>query len=134
MLPWDQPSPLSDADQRNLLEEIVALIHNQKGATPTNFLLRLLRTSMILHASPSCREKLEKQIGVQLDQAALEDLLIPKMGYSLETLYDIDCVQRILDHFVLVDHEALDSSSNYIVDEGQLMGRFPSFDPNDNGS
>ncbi|XWS07959.1 hypothetical protein CRYUN_Cryun41cG0035900 [Craigia yunnanensis] len=41
---------------------------------------------------------------------------------SLETLYDIDCVQRILDHFVLVDHEALDSSSNYIVDEGQLMG------------
>ncbi|OMO70998.1 hypothetical protein COLO4_28416 [Corchorus olitorius] len=44
------------------------------------------------------------------------------MGYSVETLYDIDCVQRILDHFVLVDHEAVESSSNYIVDEGQLMG------------
>ncbi|XP_022764588.1 BTB/POZ domain-containing protein At5g03250-like [Durio zibethinus] len=115
-------SPLSDADQRNLLEEIVALIPNQRGATPTNFLLRLLRTSMILHAGPSCREKLEKQIGAQLDQAALEDILIPNMGYSLETLYDIDCVQRILDHFVLVNHEVLESSSNYIVDEGQLMG------------
>ncbi|XVF75561.1 hypothetical protein PTKIN_Ptkin13bG0196700 [Pterospermum kingtungense] len=112
----------SDADQRNLLEEIVALIPNQKDATPTNFLLRLLRTSMILHARPSCRERLEKQIGAQLDQAALEDLLIPNIGYSLDTLYDIDCVQRILDHFVLVDHEALDTSSSYIVDEGQLMG------------
>ena len=120
--PGSTVSILSDADQRNLLEEIVALIPNQKGATPTNFLLRLLRTSMILHARPSCQEKLEKQIGSQLDQAALEDLLIPNMGYSLETLYDIDCIQRILDHFVLVDHEALDSSSNYIVDEGQLMG------------
>ncbi|XVF23620.1 hypothetical protein REPUB_Repub13aG0055200 [Reevesia pubescens] len=115
-------SPLPDADQRNLLEEIVALIPNQKGATPTNFLLRLLRTSMILNARPSCREKLEKQIGAQLDQAALEDLLIPNMGYYLETLYDIDCVQRILDHFVLVDHEALESSSNYMVDEAHLIG------------
>lgn len=115
-------SPQSDVDQRNLLEEIVALLPTQKGSTPTNFLLRLLRTSMILHARPSCQEKLEKQIGVQLDQAALEDLLIPNMGYSLETLYDTDCVQRILDHFVQVDHEELESSSNYIVDEGQLMG------------
>ncbi|XP_021295941.1 BTB/POZ domain-containing protein At5g03250-like [Herrania umbratica] len=125
---WDHAAPgstvsgLSDADQRNLLEEIVALIPNQSGATTINFLLRLLRTSMILHASLSCQEKLEKQIGAQLDQAALEDLLIPNMGYSVETLYDIDCVQRILDHFVLVDNEAVDSGSNYIVDEGQLMG------------
>ncbi|OMO86786.1 hypothetical protein CCACVL1_09470 [Corchorus capsularis] len=114
--------PLSETDQRNLLEEIVELVPNEKGGTPTNFLLRLLRTSMILCARPSCREKLEKLIGAQLDQAALEDLLIPNMGYSVETLYDIDCVQRILDHFVLVDHEAVESSSNYIVDEGQLMG------------
>ncbi|XP_022744106.1 BTB/POZ domain-containing protein At5g03250-like isoform X2 [Durio zibethinus] len=120
--PGSPVSILSHADQRNLLEEIVALIPNQKGATPTNFLLRLLRTSMILHAMPSCREKLEKQIGAQLDQAALADLLIPNVGYSLETLYDIDCFQRILDHFIRVDHEALDCSSNYMVGEGQLMG------------
>ncbi|KAL1150207.1 hypothetical protein V6Z11_A10G241500 [Gossypium hirsutum] len=111
----------SDADQRNLLEEIVALVPTQKGATPTNFLLRLLRTSMVLQARPSCQDKLEKQIGAQLDQAALEDLLIPNVGYSMETLYDIDCVQRILDHFARVDNEPLDPS-NYIIDEGQLMG------------
>ncbi|PPD73790.1 hypothetical protein GOBAR_DD29284 [Gossypium barbadense] len=111
----------SDADQRNLLEEIVALVLTQKGATPTNFLLRLLRTSMVLQARPSCQDKLEKQIGAQLDQAALEDLLIPNIGYSMETLYDIDCVQRILDHFAHIDNEPLDPS-NYIIDEGQLMG------------
>ncbi|XP_015877189.3 BTB/POZ domain-containing protein At5g03250 [Ziziphus jujuba] len=111
----------SDADQRNLLEELVELLPDQKGVTPTNFLLRLLRTSMILHASPSCRENLEKRIGAQLDQAVLEDLLIPNMGYSVETLYDIDCIQRILDHFMLLDRDSTDCASNF-VDEGQLMG------------
>ncbi|XP_039038902.1 BTB/POZ domain-containing protein At5g03250-like [Hibiscus syriacus] len=115
-------SHLSDMDQRHLLEEIVALIPTQKGATPTNFLLRLLRTSMILRARPPCQEKLERQIGAQLDQAALEDLLIPNIGYSMETLYDIDCAQRILDHFIRVDQESLNSSSSYVIDEGQLMG------------
>ncbi|KAL5733505.1 hypothetical protein ACOSQ2_033197 [Xanthoceras sorbifolium] len=110
----------SDADQKNLLEEIVELLPDQKCVTPTKFLLRLLRTSMILHASPACRENLEKRIGAQLDQAALEDLLIPNMGYSVETLYDIDCVQRILDHFMLLNNDTMDS--NCIVDEGQLIG------------
>ncbi|KAG7998548.1 hypothetical protein I3843_01G263800 [Carya illinoinensis] len=112
-------SASSDLNQRNLLEEIVELLPIGRGVTATNFLLRLLRTSMILHASQSCRENLEKRVGAQLDQAALEDLLIPNMGYSVETLYDIDCVQRILDHFMLVDH---DSNTNCMVYEGQLMG------------
>ncbi|CAN1332148.1 BTB/POZ domain-containing protein At5g03250 [Linum perenne] len=104
------------ADQRNLLEDIVELLPDQKGIAPTKFLLRLLRTAILLHASPSCRDNLEKRIGAQLDQAVLEDLLIPNVGYSTETLYDIDCVQRLLDHFMLVDQ------ANYMLDEGQLTG------------
>lgn len=127
--PGSTISSPSDVDQRNLLEEIVELLPNEKGVTPTNFLLRLLRTSIILQASPSCRENLEKRIGAQLDQAALEDLLIPNTGYSVETLYDIDCVQRILDHFMLADRDSIDSNSNCIVDEGQLMGGSHSLTP-----
>ncbi|XP_062110257.1 BTB/POZ domain-containing protein At5g03250-like [Humulus lupulus] len=118
-----------DADQRNLLEEIVRLLPYQKGVTPTNFLLRLLRTSMILHTNLSCRDNLEKRIGAELDQVVLEDLLIPSMGYSMETLYDIDCVQRILDHFMIVDRETSDSTSNSVVDEGQLVGGSHSLTP-----
>lgn len=118
--PGSTISATSDADQRNLLEEVVQLLPDQKDVTPSKFLLRLLRTAMILHASPSCRENIEKRVGAQLDQAALEDLLIPNMGYSMETLYDIDCVQRILNHFMVVDHD--DHMPSYTVDEGQLMG------------
>lgn len=114
------PTP-SEADQRVLLEEIVELIPNQRGVTQTKFLIRLLRTSMILHASPSCRENLEKRVGLQLDQATVDDLLIPNMGYSVETLYDVDCFQRILEHFMSLEQSSVAPSPTTIVEENQLM-------------
>ncbi|KAL8162419.1 hypothetical protein V2J09_013908 [Rumex salicifolius] len=93
------PTP-PESDQRNLLEEIVAMLPTQKGVTQTKFLLRLLRSAMVLHASPSCTENLEKRVGAQLDQASLVDLLVPNMGYDTEMTYDVDCVQRIVDYFM----------------------------------
>ncbi|XP_019158606.1 PREDICTED: BTB/POZ domain-containing protein At5g03250 [Ipomoea nil] len=94
----------SETDQKALLEEIVGLLTSQKGVVETRFVLRLLRTAMMLQTSQLCRESLERRVGMQLDQASLDDLLIPNIGYSVETLYDIDCFQRILDHFMLMDH------------------------------
>ncbi|GAB2276769.1 hypothetical protein Dimus_011485 [Dionaea muscipula] len=137
------PSPSDHVDlhqQRNLLEEMVELLPEQKraaaaaaaAAVPTKFLLGLLRTSMILNASKSCRENLEKRVGAQLDQAAVEDLLIPNTGgYSAaETLYDIDCVQRILDHFMLLDKDVNDYASAAIGgDEAHLLGGSHSLTP-----
>ncbi|PIN00016.1 hypothetical protein CDL12_27483 [Handroanthus impetiginosus] len=112
----------SESDQRSLLEEIVELLPTQKGVVHTRFLLRLLRTAMVLQANQMCRENLERRIGLQLDQAALEDLLIPNMGYSVETLYDIDCFQRILDHFMSIDQASSTTSPcNNIVEESQLI-------------
>ncbi|KAL5569331.1 hypothetical protein UlMin_025906 [Ulmus minor] len=127
--PGSSMSSPSDSDQRNLLEEIVELLPNQKGVTPTNFLLRLLRTSLMLQTSPSCLDNLEKRIGSQLDQASLEDLLIPSMGYTVETLYDIDCVQRILDYFMIMDRDTNDCTSSSMIDEGQLVGGSHSLTP-----
>uniref|UniRef100_A0A7N1A0L0 Uncharacterized protein n=1 Tax=Kalanchoe fedtschenkoi TaxID=63787 RepID=A0A7N1A0L0_KALFE len=115
----------SEADQRALLEEIVELLPLQKGVTSTKYLLRLLRTAMILQASPTCRENLERRVGFQLDQASLVDLLIPNMGYSAETLYDIDCVQRILDNF-LSSQPITAASSPCIVEEGHETDIHPS--------
>ena len=63
-----------------------------------------------------------------MDEAALEDLLIPNVGYSVETIYDIDCVQRILDHFMLMDQSMLATSPS-ILNEGQLMASSPSLTP-----
>lgn len=107
----------SEPNQKALLEEIVALLPNKKGVTPSKYLLRLLRTGMILHASPSCIENLEKRVGSQLEQAELVDLLIPNTGYSVETLYDVDCVQRIVDHFMSLYQPITASTSPCITEE-----------------
>lgn len=110
----------SETDQKALLEEIVELLTSQKGVVETRFLLRLLRTAMMLQTSQLCRESLEKRVGMQLDQASLDDLLIPNIGYSVETLYDIDCFQRILDHFMLID-QASAADTPIIMEETQIM-------------
>ncbi|KAG2401791.1 BTB/POZ domain-containing protein [Vigna angularis] len=111
----------SEADQRNLIEEIVELLPNEKGIAPTKFLLGCLRTAMALYASSSCCSSLEKRIGSQLDEADLEDLLIPNIGFSMETVHDIDCVQRMLDHFMIVEHDLIDTTSNDIEEERQIV-------------
>jgi len=112
----------SEADQRNLIQEIVELLPNEKGIAPTKFLLGCLRTAMALYASSSCCSSLEKRIGSQLDEADLEDLLIPNIGYSMETVHDVDCVQRMLDHFMIVEHDLIDITSNDTEEERRIVG------------
>lgn len=118
---------LSEEDQKTLLEEIDRLLPLQKGLVPTKFLFGLLKTGKILRAEASCISNLEKRIGMQLDQATLEDLLMPNISYSMETLYDVDCVHRILEHFLAVDG-VVGGGSPGSVDDGELMGS-PSLTP-----
>ncbi|KAK1369018.1 BTB/POZ domain-containing protein [Heracleum sosnowskyi] len=98
-----------------------------KGLVPTNILFGLLRTAMILRASPTCISNLEQRIGMQLHQATLEDLLMPNFSYTMETLYNVECVQRILQHFLAMDQVNAGASPNSL-DDGQLIGS-PSLTP-----
>ncbi|KAL0303171.1 UNVERIFIED_CONTAM: BTB/POZ domain-containing protein [Sesamum radiatum] len=72
---------------------------------------------------------LGKEDRAQLDEAVLQDLLIPNTGYSVETLYDIECVQRIVNHFLFVDREDDDSNFNSVVEEDQLADSSHSLTP-----
>ncbi|GLT51047.1 hypothetical protein SLA2020_244940 [Shorea laevis] len=120
-------APPSEEEQKLLLEEIDSLLPMQKGLVSTKFLSGLLRTAMILRSNPSCISNLKKRIGMQLDQANLEDLLMPNFSYSMETLYNVDCVQRILEHFLAMD-QITGGASPCSVDDGQLIGS-PSLTP-----
>ncbi|KAJ8770744.1 hypothetical protein K2173_021391 [Erythroxylum novogranatense] len=111
----------SESQQREELETIVSNLPMQKSSRSstqtTTFLFGLLRTANILNASERCRSTLEKKIGLQLEQATLDDLLIPSYSYLNETLYDVACFERILAYF----SEALDE----IGIEGQDGVRSP---------
>ncbi|GFP80972.1 BTB/POZ domain-containing protein at5g66560 [Phtheirospermum japonicum] len=94
----------TEDEQRELLETIVSNLPKEKtspsSSNATRLLFGLLRTAYILNASEACKLKLEKKIGSQLEQATLDDLLIPSYSYLNETLYDVDCVERILGYFL----------------------------------
>ncbi|KAK3003492.1 hypothetical protein RJ639_018823 [Escallonia herrerae] len=93
----------SENEQRELIETVIANLLQEKtswSSTATRILFGLLRTANILNASEECKAALEKKIGSQLEQATLDDLLIPSYSYLNETLYDVDCVERILGYFL----------------------------------
>lgn len=105
---WKQSTstslPPSEDEQRELLETIIFNLPHEKrlasSTTAMKFLFGLLRTANILNVAETYRDALEKKIGSQLEQATLDDLLIPSYSYLNETLYDVDCVERILGYFL----------------------------------
>ncbi|KAK6116198.1 hypothetical protein DH2020_050054 [Rehmannia glutinosa] len=94
----------TENEQRELLETIISNLPKEKtspsSSNATRLLFGLMRTAYILNASEACRLTLEKKIGSQLEHATLDDLLIPSYSYLNETLYDVDCVERILGYFL----------------------------------
>ncbi|KAL6637812.1 hypothetical protein ACP70R_025384 [Stipagrostis hirtigluma subsp. patula] len=93
----------SEVEQRELLEAVVASLPADKcsGRVVTaKFLFALLRTAHILRASGAARAALERKAATQLEQATLEDVLIPSYSGAAETLYDVDCVERVVRYFL----------------------------------
>lgn len=90
-------------EQRILVETIVSLLPPEKNTASCTFLFGLLRTAIILDTTIACRLDLERRIGMQLDQATLDDLLIPSFSYTGDTLFDVDIVQRIVINFLQQD-------------------------------
>ncbi|XP_042448056.1 BTB/POZ domain-containing protein At5g66560-like [Zingiber officinale] len=124
------PMP-SETEQKELLETIINnLPHSNKkisscssGQFTTRFLFGLLRTANILRASEDSRTVLERKIASHLEHATLDDLLMPSYSYLVETLYDVDCVERILSYFLeeLEATAATADSANDGSEEGLQM-------------
>lgn len=124
--PSSSSTAASENEQREILETLTSNLPLDKSSisatttTTTRFLFGLLRTAIILNASESCRDLLERKIGSQLERATLDDLLVPSYSYLNETLYDVDLVERILSHFL----DSLEQQSNAVLVEAD--GRSPS--------
>ncbi|XP_027347483.1 root phototropism protein 3-like isoform X1 [Abrus precatorius] len=104
----DDTSSLQAKDQRMIIESLISIIPPQKDSVSCSFLLRLLKMANMLKVAPALITELEKRVGMQFEQASLADLLIPCYSKS-ETAYDVDLVQRLLEHFLV--QEQTESSS-----------------------
>ncbi|KAH0732010.1 hypothetical protein KY289_003198 [Solanum tuberosum] len=99
-------------DQRMIVESLISILPQQKDSVSCSFLLRLLRMANMLKVAPALITELEKRVGMQFEQATLADLLIPSYNKS-ETMYDIDLVQRLLEHFIIQEQTESSSPSRY---------------------
>lgn len=114
--------------QRVIVEAIVSLLPTQsrKSSVPMAFLSSLLKTAISASASTACRSDLERRIGLQLDQAILEDILIPanSHGNNHGPIYDTDSILRIFSIFLNLDED--DDEDNHLRDESEMVYDFDS--------
>ncbi|CAN8285750.1 unnamed protein product [Cochlearia groenlandica] len=106
--------------QRIVLESIVGLLPTQanRSSIPISFLASLLKTAIGCGTSLSCRSDLERRISHQLDQAILEDILIPG------ALYDTDSVQRIFSMFLNLEEEEEEEDGDVVEETEMAMYDF----------
>jgi len=108
----DTQTETAASEQRRVVESLISIIPPQKDCVSCSFLLRLLRLAVMLRAAPALVTEVEKLVGMQLDQAALADILVPSYPYARrsDAAYDVDLVQRLVEQFV-VQEQPLSSSS-----------------------
>ncbi|PPS02716.1 hypothetical protein GOBAR_AA17947 [Gossypium barbadense] len=89
----------SSDEKREVLEIVIDMLYTlDPSSISCKSLFGVLRPVLRSNISKSCRNKLESMIGSQLDQATIDNLLIPSYGRSY--LYDVNLVLRFLKAFL----------------------------------
>ncbi|XP_043713683.1 root phototropism protein 3-like [Telopea speciosissima] len=126
----EDPPGVQIREQRMIIESLISIIPAQKDSVTCSFLLRLLRMANMLKVAPALVTELEKRVGMQFEQATLPDLLIPSYNKS-ETLYDVDLVHRLLEHFLVQEQtEPLSPSMESFTEKHTYEGNLRSNAPN----
>lgn len=87
-------------EKRKIVETVVDMLYTLDWSSVSyKSLFRILRVSMSLNINKSSKNKLESMIGSQLDQATLDNLLVPS-PYGINYLYDVNLVLRFLKAFL----------------------------------
>ena len=65
-------------EQKAIIESLVSLLPPQHEAISCKFLLQMLKVANVYSASPALISELEKRVGMMLEEANVNDLLIPR--------------------------------------------------------
>ncbi|XP_059624278.1 BTB/POZ domain-containing protein DOT3 [Cornus florida] len=108
----------NNKDQRMIIESLVSILPPQKEAASCKFLLWMLKMAIAYSASPALISELEKRVGMVLENANVNDLLIPSCRIGDQgdpinspeerTMHNIDVVQRIIDYFLMHEQQQHD--------------------------
>lgn len=96
-----QASNATTNEKSKLIETLVNLLFLlDRSFVSCKGLFGVLRVALGVNISKCCRSRLESMIGSQLDQATLDNLLVPSSG-GVNILYDVNLVMRFLQSFLI---------------------------------
>ncbi|XVF67453.1 hypothetical protein PTKIN_Ptkin10aG0123000 [Pterospermum kingtungense] len=99
---------------RSTVDTIVWLLPAEKRSVSFSFLLKLLKAAIIVDSGEMAKEQLVRLIGLQLEEASVNDLLI-RAAEGEDVMYDVDTVQKIVKEFLMQDQNAeFESEENEI--------------------
>ncbi|KAL3500313.1 hypothetical protein ACH5RR_039406 [Cinchona calisaya] len=105
-------SEVHNRGNKSLVETIICLLPFDKNAgCSCSFLLKLLKVAILVRADDALREDLIDIIGLKLDEASANDILIPARSPQ-STIYDVELVKRLVNRFVT--HEMNNQDLNAI--------------------
>ncbi|KAF7845197.1 BTB/POZ domain-containing protein [Senna tora] len=112
---------IMENDQRTIVETLVSLMPADNKSCPNiplTFLFGMLKMAIMLGATIPCRLELERRISMRLEMVSLDDLLIPSVVQSGDSLFDVDTVHRILLSFLqrIEEEESEDCCGGYESD------------------
>uniref|UniRef100_A0A5B7AUQ0 BTB/POZ domain-containing protein n=1 Tax=Davidia involucrata TaxID=16924 RepID=A0A5B7AUQ0_DAVIN len=86
--------------KRKITETVVHMLYSlDQNAVSCKCLFGILGVTLNLNLSKCCRNQIESMIGTQLDQATLDNLLVPS-PIGTNYLYDVNLVLRFLKSFL----------------------------------
>ncbi|KAK4349561.1 hypothetical protein RND71_032316 [Anisodus tanguticus] len=95
---------------KSLLETIICLLPSDKGVTCScSFLLKLLKVAVLVGADDLSRDDLVRSISLKLDEASVDDLLIPARAPKT-TVYDVELVKCLVDRFMARERSSRDKN------------------------
>ncbi|KAL9254882.1 BTB/POZ domain-containing protein [Drosera capensis] len=99
-----------DAAEKNrrVLETIVSLIPAEAGSVSVGFLMKILNIANLLGVSPVTKAELVRRTSQQLEEATVNDLLLPSHSATTQKTCDIDLIKVVLESFLEQQrHQAL---------------------------
>ncbi|CAL1399856.1 unnamed protein product [Linum trigynum] len=106
----------SNKEKKAIIENLISILPPKKEAVPCRFLLEMLKMSIVYSVSPALISQLEKRVGMTLETATVNDLLIPnyknedqgkllKSPDQQRTMHNLDVVHRIIEYFLMHEQD-----------------------------
>ncbi|KAF5749804.1 putative Root phototropism protein [Tripterygium wilfordii] len=97
----------STKEQKTIIESLISILPPQQEAISCKFLLKMLKIAMVYSAAPALISELEKRVGMVLEDANVNDLLIPMFKNE-----DQAKTMKIVEYFLMHEqHQQLQTMS-----------------------